>query len=412
MSGLDLSFLEDGRQERDLRARRRARLAMAVSAAVTVIWLIHVTSAGHWTRVTDNWAASLTMVFGSFVAGSTPQGGGAVAFPVFTKILEIPTEVARSFSLCIQAVGMACAAAAIIINRRSVAWRAVAVGTPVAAVTFLATAYLAGKPDELFWPSRLPGPYVKVTFTLIVAAMAFVVFLGWRSPVRRVRTTVAGQNRRLLVALILAGALGGAATALVGSGVDVFVYLFVVVLFGVDPRIGVPTSVIPMAAISVLGFVFFGLIDGQLATEVSGAQVVSVGSQAVTGAELPADRFDLYGLWLAAVPVVAWGAPLGSWVAARLSQRQLVAFVLLLATTETVSTVVFLDDLRSNPTLAAYALVGLVVVAGTLAAVTASRRQLFGLDAFDPASSMRRADLDVNPDFRKQLDAATLETDR
>ncbi len=46
------------------------------------------------------------MVFGSFVAGSTAAGGGAVSFPVFTKLLHIPADEARTFGLLIQSVGM------------------------------------------------------------------------------------------------------------------------------------------------------------------------------------------------------------------------------------------------------------------------------------------------------------------
>lgn len=48
---------------------------------------------------------SLTMVFGSLVAGATSEGGGAVAFPVMTLLLHIPPGVARDFSLMIQSAG-------------------------------------------------------------------------------------------------------------------------------------------------------------------------------------------------------------------------------------------------------------------------------------------------------------------
>ena len=50
---------------------RRFRLSLAYSATVTLIWFVSVTVAGLWGRVADNWVSSLTMVFGSFVAGST-----------------------------------------------------------------------------------------------------------------------------------------------------------------------------------------------------------------------------------------------------------------------------------------------------------------------------------------------------
>ena len=85
---LDLAFLEESATSRARVQRSRRNAALAVPAVVTLIWLVFVTVAGHWGRVADHVVASITMVFGSFVAGSTPQGGGAVAFPVFTKLLD------------------------------------------------------------------------------------------------------------------------------------------------------------------------------------------------------------------------------------------------------------------------------------------------------------------------------------
>jgi hypothetical protein len=48
---------------------------------------------------------SLTMIFGSMVAGATSEGGGAVAFPVMTLALKIPPSIARDFSLMTQSCG-------------------------------------------------------------------------------------------------------------------------------------------------------------------------------------------------------------------------------------------------------------------------------------------------------------------
>jgi hypothetical protein len=52
---------------------------------------------------------SITMVFGSMVAGATSEGGAAVAFPVMTLVFGIAPPVARDFSFMIQSVGMTCA---------------------------------------------------------------------------------------------------------------------------------------------------------------------------------------------------------------------------------------------------------------------------------------------------------------
>jgi hypothetical protein len=50
------------------------------------------------------WLMSVTMIFGSMVAGATSEGGGAVAFPVMTLALGVAPPVARDFSFMIQSI--------------------------------------------------------------------------------------------------------------------------------------------------------------------------------------------------------------------------------------------------------------------------------------------------------------------
>ena len=300
---LDLAFLEDGAKARKELERSRTLRGFTISAVVTIIWVLAVSIAGAWGRVGDHVVAAVTMVFGSFVAGATPQGGGAVAFPVFTKALDVPAEAARSFSLCIQAIGMSCASLAIVAGRRRVVWSAVAIGAPAGVLAFVATLFLVGDPGLPFWPSTLPGPYIKVTFTLVVAAMGWVVLLGLRTPIRRVAGELPAIENRLRIALVVAGALGGAASALVGSGSDVFMYLFVVVLFGVRGGVGVPTSVVTMAIVSVAGFLVLGVFDGQLNVDINAAGLVTAVGGEQLAEPLSTRQADLFGMWLAAVPV-------------------------------------------------------------------------------------------------------------
>lgn len=333
-----------------------------VPATITVIWFIYVLAAGQLGRALDYWPSSLTMVFGSFLAGSSPEGGGAVAFPVFTKVLHISAPVARTFSLCIQAVGMTVASIIIVLARRRVEWRAVAIGAVAGSTGFVAAVLLFGQSESPWMASSLPGPYVKVTFTLILAAMSYLMF-------QSVRATDHGSeqmdvwNGRVWFGLALASLIGGGISSLTGTGVNVLLFLFIVVMAGLNPKVGVPSSIITMAIISVVGLVTLGIFDGQLDVVVEGNQVVAVGGVAMPGElDMPAARFDLFGLWLAAVPIVVWGAPLGTFVASRFAEKHLVGFVGMLAAIEVVTTFVLLDDLRSNRALLAYAIGGLVLL--------------------------------------------------
>ena len=67
----------------------------------------------------EHWYYPVTMVVGAFVAGSTPEGGGAVAFPVLSIFLNIDRVLARDFSMMIQSVGMTSASIFILTRRNT-----------------------------------------------------------------------------------------------------------------------------------------------------------------------------------------------------------------------------------------------------------------------------------------------------
>ena len=390
------TWLDDAHRARQASRRSRGRLALALSVFIALVWAVFVTVGDHWGRVGDRWLAAVTMIFGSIVAGSTPQGGGAVAFPVFTKVLQVPATVARTFSLCIQTIGMGTASFAIIISGRQVDWRSIRIVTPSAIVAFVASAWIIGQPDEPFWPSTLPSPYVKVTFTIVVAAMALVVWLSSRSWLTERVEELSNDSPRAASLLVASGLAGGVASYLVGSGADVFTYLGLVALLGLSAGIGVPTSVIVMAFVSAVGFVLFGIVDGQLSITLDAeGSVAAVGGQTLAE-PLPGDRYDLFGLWLAAAPVVGFGAPLGSWAASKVSDRTLAKIVVVLALGEVVSTAIFLTELRTDPTLALYAIIGLTVFSAGLVMVFRRRHDLLAIPPVDTNQTLlpRRASLD------------------
>ncbi len=396
-------LLKSGADSRRRLTQRRSHYGLALSTGITLVWLALVGMTEAWSRVSNHWIAAVTMVAGSVVAGATPQGGGAVAFPVFTKILGVPTAAARTFSLCIQAVGMGSAGLSIILSNRVVEWRAAAVGGISGSIALIATLLIVGDPSRPFWPTSLPGPYVKVTFTIIVASMAWVVFLGSRTPIRTVANEMPPMNGRLWIALGIAGLLGGVASALVGSGSDVFIYLFVVVLFGVRAGVGVPTSVISMAIVSMTGLLILGLLDRQLfVTFGESGQVTAIGGEALVSSLEPRQA-DLYGMWLAAVPIVAWGAPIGARIAVGFTSRTLVRIVVGLAALELFSTLLFLSELRTDGWLAVYGLCGLAGVIVFLTFVAADRRRLFGLPGLAVSTLLTRTTVETAPNYEEEV---------
>lgn len=341
-------------------SKLRQFLVWALPVAFTTGWAVFVLASGHVERVLDNWRAALTMVFGSFVAGSTPQGGGAVAFPVFTKILEIPAEVARSFSLSIQATGMVMAAVSILLAGRKVDWKAIKLGVAGGTIGMLFGLFVLGDPDTAFWSSRIDDAYVKVSFTIAIFAVAVIVRM---CSTRETRFDHVQHWGRRAVFLMLVFAVGGGVfSSLAGSGIDVLLFVFIVLVADVTPKVAIPTSIISMAALSLIGFAIVGLLDGQLNVGLNeaGTEVVSVAGEAF-GPEA-ATRFDLFGIWLAATPIVVWGAPLGAWVASKVSERTVIRFVATMAILEVLTTAFFLDRLRTDLWLSVYFGVGLVAI--------------------------------------------------
>ena len=275
--------------------------------AVVLTWATYMTLAAKWSLFTEFWPASVTMIFGSFIAGSTPAGGGAVAFPVFTKILEVGTATARTHALMIQAVGMSMASLFILSRgipfyHRVVKWACLG-----------GTVGMVG--GTLFL--RLPDPYPKVLFTAVVLAFGIkfaITHLFLRLPPRAELPSDWGIRNR--IHFILAGALGGAIASQTGSGIDLICFILMTLGYGLMERRAIPTSVIIMATMSLLGFFLHGVVLGD------------------TGEATP--------YWLVSVPIVAMGAPFGAFVAAHLPQRLLISAILLLVIVETATTITFI----------------------------------------------------------------------
>jgi hypothetical protein len=84
---------------------------VVIPIALTLLgWGAYMSVQGLWPLFRTHGFMTLTMVAGSFVAGVSSEGGGAVAYPVMTLVFEIEPAVARNFSLAIQSVGMTAAA--------------------------------------------------------------------------------------------------------------------------------------------------------------------------------------------------------------------------------------------------------------------------------------------------------------
>ncbi len=271
------------------------------------VWVCYMGATDRWFCLTEYWQMPVTMLFGSMVAGSTPTGGAAVAFPVFTKVLDIAPTDARTFGLMIQSVGMT-SAALYIWHRRIPVLRDVILHASVGGVT-----------GALFGVVfiELPAGYPRLLFTTVASLFAIALIY------MRIRGGVASNPRIASFGVaqrtefVILGFVGGLVANATGSGIDIVVFMALALSYRICEQVSIPTTVVCMAINSIVGFSLH--------------------------ATLVHDVSAVWGYWLASVPVVAIGAPLGAFLVTRCSQNQLLVFILLLIAADFVTTALVVE---------------------------------------------------------------------
>lgn len=274
--------------------------------------------------VYPDWLIGPIMVFGSFVAGSTFLGGGAIAFPALTKILAVDPITAKSFSLAIQSVGMSSASLYILSRVRNLPY------------SFMAL-YLVGAGFGLFVSfvfieARVPAVDLRISFTLFLVCFLAVYLFTRHSHNESTRSHLEKTYRDILITLV-GGFLGGLVSGLIGTGANLVGFCILALYFRLDIIRATQVSVILMAVGSIIGVGLKVLYFGGM-----GQQVLN--------------------LWLVAAPVVLFGAPLGAAVCRRIPPRLLLVFICTIVMVEVISTIV-LVPFDSNRVL----IYGLVTVA-------------------------------------------------
>jgi uncharacterized membrane protein YfcA len=280
-----------------------ARTNLALGAIVFVAWLVFGGERA-LQAVASHWQVSLTMIFGSLVGGGTSEGGGAVAFPVMTKVLAVQAPNARLFTFAIQSVGMGAATTTIIVNRVPVEWKAIRNGAPWA-ILGVAVSSLALAP-------RLDAPSVRLVFTAILVSLALALWISRRlAPGRRDTLELVGPVE--LAALFGAGLAGGMLSGVAGLGENTIMFSLLVLGFRVCERVVTPTTVVLLTIVSWSGFATHLFLMNDFTGEV-------------------------VDMWLAAVPIVAIGAPTGALLCTRMSRDMIVRILYVLISVEFVST--------------------------------------------------------------------------
>ena len=256
-------------------------------AIVYVVWAIWMTQTGNWGLFAERWHMTLTMIFGSFIAGSSPEGGGAVAYPVMTLGFRIPPDVARDFSLAIQSVGMTAATLWIIARRVRVEttylWLALAGGSVGMVV------------GTFFLIEHIQPAVAKMTFVSFWLAFGIALFVINHVRKRETVEKLDALDTYQKVELLIVGFIGGMLSSVYGNGIDIFTFAFVTLKYNLSEKVGTPTSVILMAAMAVIGNFLQFFVTRDVAAE------------------------TIY-FWVVCIPVVVLGAPFGAYVISRINR--------------------------------------------------------------------------------------------
>jgi uncharacterized protein len=281
---------------------RKLRPFLIWLVAFYSVWLGIVLTGGYWSTIASHWGIALAMSFGSYIAGSTPMGGGTVGFPVLVLLFDMPGSLGRNFGLAIQSIGMVSAAIYIFSMRHPLDWKLLRptlvgslVGTPLGA------AFIAPHVSDLL---------VKLTFAVIWASFGIMHLVKLKELIAQTGENSRWQGKEFLIGICV-GVLGGVSSSITGVGIDMMLYATMVLLFQADSKISIPSSVVVMAFTSVLG-ISFNLLLAHF---------------------IPARFFvapEVFYNWLAAAPVVALGAPLGAIVVNVIPRKFTLIFVSLL----------------------------------------------------------------------------------
>ena len=225
--------------------------------------------------LTTHWFYPAIMVLGGFVAGLTPEGGGAVAFPVLSIFFDVDRTMARDFSLMIQSVGMTSATLYILTRPDTILsqLRPLLSFSPVAFAGVIAGIHLL---------QGLPVFILQALFLSLITTFTIAyLFADHRGSEDAL--PVSGGRLPLFAVLFT----GGLCTSLFGTGADILVYTLLVTRFRLREKSATQMSIILMAAISLLGFAYRGAVEAALTAY-------------------------QYQTWLTAFPVVLFMAPLGA----------------------------------------------------------------------------------------------------
>ncbi len=280
-------------------------IQLLIAISTWAIWLLFTNFNG-FNIILDNITIALTMLLGSFVAGSTSVGGGAVAFPIFTKVLHIDSNTALIFSLAIQSVGMTAASLMIVLTKMPICFRIIRYSIIAGGLGLLTSLFVVR-----LHISNADIKYLFSCFSFLVAAGLIWIRLNYDKALHL------DNPKPSAIALTISCFIGGMLSGIIGTGIDFIVFTLMIFMWHYDFKKAIATSVVIMAINALIGFTAILLTTNQFSD-------------------------TIINYWLAAVPIVVIGAPLGALACKYAHKNIMLYFLLVLILIDIVSTVVIM----------------------------------------------------------------------
>ncbi|KAA1246819.1 sulfite exporter TauE/SafE family protein [Aquimarina sp. RZ0] len=274
---------------------------LKLAIILLLIWAVSITLLDEWYLLKEFWEVPLTMTLGSFVAGFSAEGGGAIAFPIFTKVLHIVPLDAKQFSLLIQSVGMTMAS--IFILYKKIHFHSFAIFPAV-------LGGILGQLISFASGLSIESNHLKWIFTIHITALAIALIIKQLLFVKSV-DIIKSKNKNKI--LFFTGILGGVLTINIGSGADLIAFIILTLILNSKEKKATPTTVIIMALNSIIGVMLISAFGNWSSWSVNA--------------------------WKTAIPVVIFGAPIGAYFASLISNSLIIKFLISLIIIEVISTI-------------------------------------------------------------------------
>ena len=260
-------------------------------------WALYMASYNLWGLFSENWFMTATMAFGSFIAGASSEGGGAIAYPAMTLLFRIEPDVARNFSFAIQSVGMSFAAIWIFISGIKIEKNYLLLA---GAGGFIGIIFGSFYIAPLIKPDYAKMMFVSFWLSFGIA-LAVVNFINQRESINQLPNLSLFQKTELF----MVGILGGFFSSVLGNGLDICTFSYVVMKYGLSEKIATPTSVILMASNAIVGFIIHLFI-------------------------LDTFQTDAFQYWLVCIPIVIFGAPLGAYTITLIGRKTIAGILIVI----------------------------------------------------------------------------------